>query len=190
MNKIWTFLIIISLCFLSLKSPENVVNVLIGAAEKGVTLSISLIGVYAFWLGILQLLEKTGLNKKLSDLLNPVINFLFGKTSDNLKKDLSINLSSNMLGMGNVSTPSGIEAMQKLDKQNKRPKIASKKMIMLMILNTTAIQIIPTTVLGLRAISGSVNPSSIILPTLLATACSTALGIILVKAFYRGDNND
>lgn len=177
MNNIWTFIFIIGLALMLFVNPEEIINTLTNASTKAITLCISLLGIYAVWLGLLELVDKTGLNKKLSSKLKGISRFLFGKQTEVTEEQISINLSSNMLGMGNASTPSGIKAMEGLDK--KTGKI-TRPMIMLMIINTTAIQLIPTTIIGLRAVNGSTNPASIVFPTLIATGISTLSGIALV----------
>ena len=91
---------------------------------------------------------------------------------------LSINITSNLLGMGNASTPSGINTISGLDKGS---RYATTAMIMVIILNSTSLQLIPTTVVGLRAMAGSINATDIIIPTFIATLVSTVIGIVLVK---------
>ena len=177
MNKIFTLILIVGLSLMLKNNPTEILSTFTTASSKAVTLSITLLGIYAFWLGLLEILDKTKLNEKLSKLLSPLIKKLFGTQSEKAKKLISVNLSSNMLGMGNASTPSGIEAIKEMDKC--RGKI-TKPMIMLMIINTAAIQLVPTTIIGLRAVAGSTNPTSIVLPTLLATGLSTLVGITLV----------
>jgi spore maturation protein A len=176
MNKIFNIIIILSICLLLFFKPEVIMDSFMSASEKSVQLIIVLLAVFSVWLGLLEIVKASGLDKKLAKLLSPIIKFLFGKQTDSTKSDISLNLSSNMLGLGNASTPSGISAMKKLDP--KTGKI-TRPMIMLMIINTTAIQLLPTTVIGLRISYGSTQASSIILPTLIATTLSTACGIFL-----------
>ena len=96
--------------------PANVLNIMVSASEKTVSLCISLIAIYAVWLGLLKILEDTGACNKLAKFLNPIINFLFGYGIDEQTKEfIAINISSNILGLGNAATPSAIKAMQGLD---------------------------------------------------------------------------
>ena len=129
-------------------------------------------------MGILKIVEDTQLDKKIGKLLNPLIKRLFGKTDAETHNQIAINITSNLLGMGNACTPSGIKAMKGLDKGS---SVATSAMIMLMILNTSSLQLLPTTVIGLRVASGSTSPNDIIFPTLIATFVSTLSGIILCK---------
>lgn len=180
MRKIWFFMVLASLVTLLFVDPEQSINAMMNAGSDAVTLSIKLLGIYAVWLGIIALVDACGLGEKLANLLEPLIDWLFGKTDSETKKYLAMNMSANILGMGNACTPTGIKAMQGLDKQN-ASTTASVAMIMLIVINATSIQLIPTTILGLRAQYGGTTSSDIILPTLVSTAISTILGVMLVK---------
>ena len=152
------------------------------AGEKAVNLCISLISIYAIWLGILEVLDKSGLSKVLAKILKPIIRFLFGKQDDETNEVLAINLSANMLGMGNASTPSGIKAMQMLDDKSGK---ATPAMIMLTVINSMSLQIIPTTLIGMRIAYKSANPANIIFPIIITSFISTFIAVMLVKLFYR-----
>ena len=177
MNKIWSFIFCLSIIVMLFTSPENIMNVIFSGCEKAVMLSYSLISIYAFWLGILQICEACGINTKLAKLLSKPIDFLFDKPNIETKKQIAINISSNMLGMGNAATPSGILGMQGLDDGTTK---INKAMTLFMLLNTSSIQIIPTTIIGLRISNASQNATSIILPTILASFISTGCGILLL----------
>ena len=107
---------------------------------------------------------------------------MFGKVDDYTKSQIAINITSNLLGMGNASTPSGMNAISGFDKGS---KYATSAMIMVIILNSTSLQLIPTTVVSLRAMAGSNTASDIIIPTFIATAVTTLVGILLVKLFSK-----
>lgn len=177
MNKIFSFIFITTVIVMLFNSPDSIMNIIIGATEKAVTLSISLISIYAFWLGILEICEQTGLNKKLANFLSPIIDKLFNKPNMETKKQIAINISSNILGMGNAATPSGIKGMQGLDDGTGN---ITKAMTLFMLLNTSSIQLLPTTIIGLRVTHLSTNATSIVLPTILASILSTACGICLL----------
>ena len=182
MRRIWYVIMLASLIALCIINPENSINAMMDAGEKAVMLSIKLIGVYAIWLGILGIVDQTKLSDKISSLLSPVIDFLFGKNLDQQTKNyISMNLSTNILGMGNACTPLGIKAMNGLDKLNNHSTTASTAMIMLMVINATSIQLLPTTIIGLRASYGSTTSSDIIIPSIIATTLTTVLGVLLVK---------
>ena len=182
MNKIWLFMMIASLCVLLTTTPSNAMTEMISASAQALTLCIELCGVYAVWLGILELVDKSGLGQKLARLLRPVIKKLFKIDNEEIEKMIALNMSANMLGLGNAATPMGIKAMQALDDKS---GIATPAMIMLIIINATSIQLLPNTVIGLRSSAGSANPADIILPTLLSTMVTTGIGISLVLLFNK-----
>lgn len=185
MNFVWISFVMIGLGILLFKNVDIAFSTLLNGSEKAIALTLKLWAIYAVWLGILKIVEDTGLNQKIGKLLNPIINKLFGKTDPETHNQIAINITSNLLGMGNACTPSGIKAMKGLDKGS---DIATSSMIMLMILNTSSLQILPTTVIGLRVAAGSVDPNNIILPTLIATTVSTLSGILLCKLFEKIKN--
>ena len=180
MRKIWYFMVLASLITLLFVNPEASITAMMNAGSDAVTLSIKLLGIYAVWLGIIALVDACGISKKIASLLDPIIYWLFGKTDEKTKNYIAMNLSANILGMGNAATPTGLKAMYCLDKQN-NSIYASEAMIMFVVINATSIQLIPTTIIGLRQQFGSTTSSDIILPTILATTLSTLLGIVLVK---------
>lgn len=174
-------MVLASLVTLLFVNPEDSINAMMNAGADAVNLTIKLLGIYAVWLGIIALVDACGLSEKIAALLDPVIDWLFGKTDNNTKKYIALNMSANILGMGNACTPTGLKAMQGLDKQNNYSLTASTAMIMLIVINATSIQLIPTTIIGLRQQYGSTSSSDIILPTIISTLVSTVLGVILVK---------
>ena len=180
MRKIWFFMVLSSLVTLLFVNPEDCINALMTAGSDAVSLTFRLLGIYAVWLGIIALVDASGLSNKIANLMDPVIDWLFGKTDSETKRYIAMNLSANMLGMGNACTPTGLKAIAGLDKQN-NSVTASMAMIMLVVINASSIQLIPTTIIGLRQQYGSTTSSDIILPTLIATIISTLLGVLLVK---------
>lgn len=171
-----------SILILLVTNPEVVLSEMIGASADALSLCIELCAVYAVWLGIIELVEVSGLGEKLAKLLRPLIKKIFKIDNSEIEKIIALNISANMLGIGNAATPMGIKAMQSLDDKSGKANFA---MIMLIVINATSIQLLPTTVIGLRASAGSVNPSDIILPTLIVTFCTTLLGIILVHTIAK-----
>jgi len=190
MNIVWTGVMLVGLGLLVVNNVDIAMSSMIDGGSKAINLSLKLWGIYALWLGILKIVEETELDKKLAKLLSPIIDKLIGKTDEYTKNQVAINITSNLLGMGNASTPSGINAISGLYKGG---KYATSSMIMVLILNSTSLQLIPTTVVSLRATAGSSNPTDIIIPTLIATLVSTITGIILVKIFskiFKDKNNE
>ncbi len=173
-------MVLSSIVTLIFVNPEDCINAMMNAGSDAVALTIKLLGIYAVWLGIIALVDATGLSNKIANLLDPVIDWLFGRTDSETKKYLALNMSANLLGLGNACTPTGLKAMEGLDRQN-NSLTASTAMIMLVVINATSIQLIPTTVIGLRQQYGSTSSSDIIVPTLIATIISTVLAVFLVK---------
>ena len=178
MNKIWFAMIVFSLCFLLVSSPESVLSQMLSASSQALALSAELCGVYVVWLGILELVEASGLSQKLAKLLHPVIKKIFNLKDQQTEELIAMNISANMLGLGNASTPLAIKAMKRMDSGS---PIASPAMIMLIVINASSIQLLPTTVIGLRQAAGSTCAADIILPTLITTICTTLLAIVLGK---------
>lgn len=160
---------------------------MIEGARNAMLLCMKLAAIYAVWLSVLKMMEATSLDKKLSKVLRPVIRRLFKKESDETYNWISINLATNMLGMGGAATPAGIKAMNSMCKEEGK---ATDNMLLLMVINATSIQLIPATVIALRATAGSADAASIIFPTLIATTISTTIGTILCKVFAKKDKPD
>ena len=182
MNIIWAVLLLVSSLVLLVVNPSAFLPAITSATAKSITLCISLCGIYAFWLGIMQIISDCGLLKKCSKLLNPVITLLFGKLDPVTQEFVTLNITANILGLGNASTPSGINAVTMLSQNQEK---ANVKTIMFVVLNTTSLQLIPTTILSLRTSLKSVHPESILLPSIISTLASTVCGILLVKLFSK-----
>ena len=165
---------ILSIAALIFVQPQSVISEMTNASMDVINLCITLLAVYTVWLGILEIVDATGLGARLARLLRPLIRKLFKINDPETEKYIALNMSSNILGLGNASTPMGIKAMKRLDDGSGK---ITAPMIMLLIVNATSIQLFPTTVVGLRAQAGSVDPTSIILPTILGTiiTCITAI---------------
>lgn len=182
MNIVFTLLLLGSAICMLVLNPSEIFPAMIEGVSGAITLVVKLTAIYSIWLSLLKITEKTGLDKKLSKLLHPVVKRLFKGENDEAYKWISINLASNMLGMGGASTPAGIKAMEKMQKGDK----ATNNMDLLVVINATSIQLIPATVIALRATAGSQNPSSIILPTLISSTIATVCGVILCKVLAKG----
>ncbi len=182
MSKIWTSLMMISLLVLIFVEPNLIISTMIDQSKDVVSLCINLLAIYAVWLGILEIVEQSGLGEKLSKLLSPLIKKLF-KINDNEQiKYISYNISSNLLGLGNAATPSGIKAVKCMEKDLKHTKFA---MLMLLVVNSTGIQLLPTTIIGLRASAGSVSASDIIFPTIISSVVTTVICVCLLFLYKK-----
>lgn len=185
MNIAFTALTLISLVMLTYVSPATAFPTMLQGVMNAITLIIKFAAIYAVWLSVLKMMQATGLDKKLSKLLRPLIKRLFKNESDETYDWISVNLAGNMLGMGGVATPAGIKAMSSMASVDQT--VASPNMILLLIINATSIQLIPATVIAMRATAGSADASDIFLPTLISTSVSTISGIILCKVLALTD---
>lgn len=145
---------------------------------------IKLAGGLVFWSGMMNLIKKSGLGDKIARLLSPLVRLIFPKLDRKSRaaECISLNISANMLGLGNAATPLGIEAMRELNRLNPRPDRPSDDMVCFAVINSASIQILPTTVAILRAAHGSENPMDILPAVLLTSVISLALGLLVAKA--------
>src|SRR5437763_10990099 len=156
-------------------------------AAQGVTLAIGLIGVMALWLGLLKIAEKAGLVDKLARAVRPIFRPLFPGVPDGHPaiSAMLLNIAANMLGLGNAATPFGIKAMEELEKLNPTPGTATNAQVLFLAINTASLQLVPTTVIALRAAAHSTDPAGILLPTLMATVCALTVGILAARLLER-----
>lgn len=178
MNAVFTTLVLVSLMLMTFTAPAEALPAMIGGVTGAIDLILKLTAVYAVWLSVIRMMKETGLDKKLSRALRPITRRLFKGESEESYGYISVNLASNMLGMGGATTPSAIDAMASMQRES---GIASDNMLMLLVINATSIQIVPATVIALRAAAGSSDAASVFLPTLIATSCATAVGMLLAK---------
>lgn len=186
MNKIWIFLFVITIIALCCFDPSQVLTGMVSASNNAVKLSLSLCAIYAIWMGIFAILEKSGLSEKLSKLLSPIINKLFGKNnlSKESKEYVSMNISANLLGMSGAATPLGIKAIESMQKDNKKKNTVTFPMIMLVAISCSSVQLLPTSIIGMLANAGSTDPTRIIIPSIISSIISTSLTILLVYIFH------
>lgn len=146
------------------------------------------------WTGLMNIASKTSLMKHLSKVLSPILKVLFPKLSkdDESYSDISMNMVANILGLGNAATPLGIKAMNSLQKKNKNPDTLSNTMIMFIVVNTASIQLIPATLIALRASLGSDNPTKVILPIWFVSGMALIAGVTVTKVLVKakGGNYD
>lgn len=181
MNILFAVAFLICNIALLLHSPDDFLPALLDGAGKSATLCLSLVATYAVWMGLMRVWEVSGVSRGVSKLLRPVARRLL-KTNDSQALDaVCMNMSVNMLGISGAATPYGIKAANLLDKTEN----ADYSSAMLFVLNATSLQILPTSMVGVRVAMGSAAATDIILPTLLTTVFSTALGIFLTWLFLR-----
>ena len=160
---------------------EGLNEVLLGSAKEALDMILKLFPVMALWLGITKIASVSGLLNKMSRLISPVLGKLFpeipkGHVSLSL---ITSNVIANFFGLGNAATPFGLKAMQKLQEINPKKDTASRSMITFLVLNTSGLTLIPTTIISLRMMYGSKNPTEIVLGCIIATTCSTVAGMLM-----------
>lgn len=189
MNYIWLFLIITSFIFAAINGKiEDVVDAMLKSSQSAVTIAFSLIGIMAFWLGIVKIAKNSGLINIFSRLISPVMKLIFKdvKKDSDAFSNIALNFSANALGLTNAATPFGIKAMEDLQKENKGDKkVATNSMCTLLAMNTAGFQLVPASVLAILVSAGAKNPTEIILPVLIVTSISFISAIIISKILER-----
>lgn len=180
MNIVWTVVTVVALVALTITNPQGVLTVCLDSSAQALTTALGLCGVYCLWLGIFNVAEKCKLVEGLAKCFSRLNKFLYGNIEKAAESYISLNLASNLLGVGNAATPSAISAINALEKG----ETLSRSGAMLFVINATSVQLIPTTVIGLRASMGSANPSDILLPNLLSTIVTSIVGVALVFLAY------
>jgi spore maturation protein A len=186
-NYIWVVMILIGLGFAMVNGTMTEVNeAVFTGAKEAITLSIGLISILVFWLGMMRIAEDSGLLSKLSTLFKPFISKLFPEvpSSHPAMGYILSNMIANMFGLGNAATPLGIKAMEELKELNGGKNEASRSMITFLAINTASITLLPTTVIAIRMNYNSANPTDIVGPTLVATAVSAVAAILIDRFFY------
>ncbi len=184
MNYIFYFLIVFSIIIGAVNGKlQDVVNAVMSGAELSVKVAFSLIGIMAFWLGIMRIAEKSGLISWISKVLRPITKALFNELPEDSPAvgDIAMNFSANAFGLSNAATPFGIKAMEELQKVNKDKTTATNSMCLFLGMNTAGFQLIPTTVLAVLVGIGYKNPTEIIAPTLLVTLIAFISAIVMAK---------
>ena len=182
MNIIWLIMIILATFVLIFTNPSGVLNAMLNASKSAVSLCINLLGIYAVWLGIINILDRCGLSDKLAKIMSPLIKKLFKSDNETANKYIAINISSNILGLGNAATPSGIKAMSLLDDKSGKINFSG---IMLLVINSVSLQLIPITVIGLRESAGSQNAASILIPTIFTSIITCIFAISITFLFKK-----
>lgn len=192
MNFLWAFLIIISYIFaLCTGNMDKINNSIYSSINDLVKIVVTIIGNMCFWSGIINIIKNTNLINILKKAIKPIINILFPNEKDNKKAVdyISINIISNLLGIGNAATPAGLSAIKEMQLENKEKNKLTDSMAMLIVLNTTSIQLIPTTVIAIRSSLNSKNPAQIIFYIWISTISGTLMGIISTKLLLKIQKN-
>jgi spore maturation protein A len=185
---LWAGMICLAILTAALRGNIEVVTPSIfKSAEQGVGVAFGLVSIMTFWLGIMKIIESSGIIDMIKKLLRPLARFLFPAIPRDhpAMSAILMNMSANVLGLGSAATPFGIKAMEELQKINPLRDTASNEMCTLLALNTSSLTLLPTTVIALRAAAGSLNPAEIVGTTIIATLCSTTVAVIADRLFRR-----
>lgn len=186
-NIIWAMMAVIGIIYAMINGTMEEVNrAIFESANEAVQLSISLISILVFWLGMMKIAEKANILKVLTVLFKPIVYRLFPELPKNhpaIGYILS-NFTANLFGLGSAATPMGIKAMEEMKKLSKSP-IASRSMITFLALNTSGLTLVPTTVIALRMQYDSVAPTEIVGTAMIATIVSTLAAVVLDRLFHR-----
>jgi Uncharacterized membrane protein, required for spore maturation in B.subtilis. len=166
---------------------QKIVDSTFDSSKNAFEISLGLTGVLALWLGIMKIGEKAGVVNVLARALSPVFTRLFPDIPKNhlVMGSIFMNIASNMLGLDNAATPTGLKAMQQMQELNTKKDTATNPMIMFLVLNTSGLTIIPTTILAFRASYGAAQPTDVFIPILMATLVATLAGIIITSLWQR-----
>ena len=167
---------------------SEIFNIITNSLNDCSMLIIKIAFLTGFFSGIMKIAERSGLVDKLCVFIRKIISTMFKTKNKEAKDKIALNISANMIGIGNAATPAGLIAMKELDRDNKKSEYPSYDMCKFMMFNTCSVQLIPTTIMSLRAASGSENPSAVILPILIVSFLSLVFALSLLKLLYRKDN--
>ena len=195
LNYIWIaffviafFFGLVELCFMgNTEVFTNMVQATFDSSKTAFETALGLTGVLALWLGIMKIGERAGAVNVLARVLSPVFTKLFPDIPKNhpVMGSIFMNIASNMLGLDNAATPTGLKAMQQMQELNTRKDTATNPMIMFLVLNTSGLTIIPTTILAFRAAKGAAMPTDVFIPILIATTVATLAGIIITALWQK-----
>ena len=188
LNGLWAGMILIGIIFGAWngKMPE-LTNAALDSSKDAVSLCITMLGVMAFWCGIMEIAEKAGLVKKAAEKLRPVIRFLFPQlpVENKANEQIAINFIANILGLGWAATPAGIKAMKEMAVLNQNKNIASCDMCTFLVINISSIQLIPVNIIAYRSQYKSPDPTAILFPSIIATTISTLAAVIFCRVMTR-----
>ena len=187
LNIVWIILVVLSSVFIMVCGKADFTLVLQSGIESATELSLSLIGIMAFWGGFMEIAEQSGITEIFSKILSPIIKPIFPelKNDKSSRRAISMNITANLLGLGNAATPLGVEAMRRMNENNPDKSRATDSMATFVVINTASVQLVPVTTAVLRAKYGSEEPMAI-LPAVLASSLAALLvGLIVDRALRR-----
>lgn len=185
-NYLWGLFLIIGIVYSIINGNDNITDILFTSGNKAIDMIFNLAILMCLWLGTMKIAETSGLLDIVSKKLSKFIKVIFPEIpeGDIAISYISSNIVMNMLGLGNAATPFGLKAMKELKRLNGDSDIASRSMITFLVINTASVTIVPTTVISLRIMYGSVDASEIVGVTIITTFLSTIIALIIDRLFY------
>lgn len=187
-NKIWSCFIIVGIIYGIVSGNGSVINqTIIDSSKTGLNMLFSIFPVIALWLGLMNIAEQSGLLKKISKLISPILKHLFPEIPKNHESFslIASNIVANVCGLGNAATPIALKTMKSLQEINPKKDTASRSMITFLVINTCGFTIIPTTIISLRIMHKSINPTVIISACIFSTLIATMFGLLLDRVLSR-----
>ncbi len=182
MGIIWILLMVVSIGIMMFSDPAGVLSAMTASVNESLLLCVKMCGVYCVWLGFIKIMEDINALKAVGSLLRPLIEKLFGQVNPKAKDYLVVNISANLIGVANAATPTAIKAIGEMDRGDVK---MTRGMAMLFVINATGIELLPSTVMSMRAAAGSASPADILLPSFIVNVVTTAIGILLVCLLYK-----
>ena len=188
MNILWSVLVLISIVFSIMHATvADTAVAVFSAAQEAVELTLKMLGIFCFWDGIMEIAQRGGVTDCIQKMLTPLLNLLFPnhKNDDTVKSAIAMNMTANILGLGNAATPLGLEAMRRLKANERCKDTATNDIIRFVVLNTASIRLIPTTVAMLRFEAGSASPMEILPVSAIVSLLSCSVGLLICRAAER-----
>lgn len=185
-NYLWGLFIVIGVIFSIINGNNDIGNSILSSGKKSIEMIMAIVPLMCLWLGTMKIAEASGLLDMISNKLSRMVRVLFPEIpkGDRAIGYISSNIVMNMLGLGNAATPFGLKAMNELKRLNDNDSVASRSMITFLVINTASVTIIPTTVISIRMLNNSINPTDIVPATIITTFLSTFLALLFDRLFY------
>lgn len=183
-NKIWIIFIFLGITYGIITNNIETINLeILNSTKKSLNMILEIFPLMAMWMGLMNIATKSGLLNKISNKIEPILRLIFKEIPKNHESFsfIATNIIANMFGLGNAATPVGIKAMKSLKELNNNSNTASNSMITFLILNTSGLTIIPTTIISLRMLNNSKNPTEIVIACIISTTLSTVAAIVIDK---------
>lgn len=187
-NVIWIFFIVVSIIYSFFTNNMSIINeTILTSGKNSLDILIQIFPVMAVWLGLMKIATNSGLMKKVASILSPILRHLFPDIPKNHESlgYIASNIAVNMFGLGSAATPFGLKAMESLQELNDKKDTASTSMITFLVLNTSGVTIIPTTIISLRIMYQSTDPTRIVPFCILATSIATISGLLMDRFLRR-----